>query len=139
MFHHTTRKYRNVLMTYMFTDFYISVLFDKNLHEGMHSSKFLRLYWEWSFLSSIDLYDLNFRDISWTFHVYPCICITGLFKINMRSTYQNVGFKYVLIMLFKKILHKNLVQINKMFSITHVIVISEKLKKNIIHVMSTGN
>lgn len=50
---------------YMFTDFYTSFLFDKNLHEGMHIAvNSLRLDLEYPSLSRIDLYDLNFTDIS---------------------------------------------------------------------------
>lgn len=79
---------------YMFTDFYTSFLFDKNLHEGMHIAvNSLRLDWEYPSLSRIDLYDLNFTDISWTFYVL--YMHYGL-KIDMPSTCQIVGVWYLL-------------------------------------------
>lgn len=86
----------------MFTDFYTSFLFDKNLHEGMHIAvNSLRLDWEYPSLSRIDLYDLNFTDI-YPEHFMPCICINGL-KIDIPSTCQIVGVWYLLIKISIKI------------------------------------
>lgn len=87
----------------MFTDFYTSFLFYKNLHEGMHIAvNSLRLDWEYPSLSRIDLYDLNFTDISWTFYALYTVCINGL-KIDIPSTCQIVGVWYLLIKISIKI------------------------------------
>lgn len=53
----------------------------------------LRLDWEYPSLSRIDMYDLNFTDISWTFYVL--YMHYGL-KIDMPSTCQIVGVWYLL-------------------------------------------